>query len=82
MGTKVGSLIDQYSLDLKLKGGSLMKEMDKFLEKLEDDLGLKHSNTDNMSKEQVADKIDKYKNEIQLLESEEQVREIEEQIRS
>ena len=35
MGTKVGSLIDQYSLDLKLKGGSLMKEMDKFLEKLE-----------------------------------------------
>ena len=35
MGTKVGSLIHQYSLDLKLKGGSLMKEMDKFLEKLE-----------------------------------------------
>ena len=58
------------------------KKQIEFLEKLEDDLGLNHSNTDNMSKEQVADKIDTYKNEIQLRESEEQVREIEEQIRS
>ena len=58
------------------------KKQIEFLEKLEDDLGLKHSNTDNMNKEQVAEKIDTYKNEIQLRESEEQVREIEEQIRS
>ncbi len=47
------------------------KKQTSLLWKLEDALGLKHCNTDTMTKEEVSTMIDDYKNEIQSRESDE-----------
>ena len=66
--------------DFVRKPSKPTKKQIEFLEKLENDLGLKHCNTEVITKEEITAMIDGYKNEIHNRESEEQARKQEELI--